>query len=127
MESRLVPVRGIRGAVGVTANTKEAIADATQSLLGQMCAVNHLDRSSIISVFFTLTADLDADYPAAAARAMGWTEVPLLDAQEIEVPGGMPRVIRVLMHVESTLERHEIQHVYLGQAKVLRPDLHRET
>ncbi len=120
-----MPVRGIRGAVGVTANTKEAIADATQSLLGQMCAVNHLDRSSIISVFFTVTVDLDADYPAAAARAMGWTDVPLLDAQEIEVPGGMPRVIRVLMHVESTLERHEIQHVYLGQAKVLRPDLHR--
>ena len=71
-----------------------------------------------------MTTDLNADFPAAAARAMGWTDIPLLDAQEMEVPGAMERVIRVLMHVESDLTRGEIAHVYIGTAEALRPDLH---
>ena len=117
-------VRGIRGAVTAEANTKQAIASATQSLLRQMVTANKIEDQQIISVFFTVTTDLNADFPAAAARAMGWTDIPLLDAQEMEVPGAMPSVIRILMHVESDLARGEIAHVYLGSAEVLRPDLH---
>jgi chorismate mutase len=117
-------VRGIRGAVSVDANTKEAIVKATQSLLRSMVTANKIEDRQIISVFFTVTTDLNADFPAAAARAMGWTDIPLLDAQEMEVPGAMARVIRVLMHVECDLTRGEIAHVYAGAAQVLRPDLH---
>jgi chorismate mutase len=118
-----VPVRAIRGAIDVDRNTAAAIGDAAQRLLSAMCAANGVAITSIISAFFTMTTDLDAAFPAAAARAMGWTDVPLLDAQEIEVPGAMPRVIRVLLHVESDLGRHQIEHVYLGGAVSLRPDL----
>lgn len=118
-----MPVRGIRGAIDVEANTSEAISDATQQLLSAMCAANGVAVESIISAFFTVTTDLNAAFPATAARALGWTDVPLLDAQEIEVPGAMPRVIRVLLHVESDLGRHQIEHVYLGGAVSLRPDL----
>lgn len=118
-----MPVRGIRGAVDVDANTAEAIGAATQRLLSAMCAANRVAVTSIISAFFTVTTDLNAVFPAAAARAMGWKDVPLLDAQEIEVPGAMPRVIRVLLHVESDLAREAIEHVYLGGAAALRPDL----
>jgi len=118
-----VPVRGIRGAINVSANTRDAIQQATTRLLVAMCEANRLDSSAIISAFFTVTTDLNATYPASAARALGWLDVPLLDAQEIEVPGGMPRVVRVLLHVESTVARSEIQHIYLDEAVALRPDL----
>lgn len=117
-------VRGIRGAVNAEANTKQAIAQATQTLLRAMVAANKIDDEQIISIFFTMTTDLNADFPAAAARAMGWTDIPLLDAQEMEVPGGMGRVIRALMHVETGISRAEIAHVYLGATEALRPDLH---
>lgn len=117
-------VRGIRGAVTADANTKEAIAKSTQVLLRTMVTSNKIEDTQIISIFFTVTTDLNADFPAAAARAMGWTDIPLLDAQEMEVPGGMARVIRVLMHVETEIPRAEIAHVYLGTAEALRPDLH---
>ncbi len=120
-----MPVRGIRGAVIAADNTKDAIASATQSLLRAMVTANRIDDRQIISIFFTVTTDLNADFPAAAARALGWTDIPLLDAQEIEVPGAMQRVIRVLMHVECDIPRAEIAHVYLGAADALRPDLHR--
>lgn len=118
-------VRAIRGAIDVADNTREAIGDATRRLLTSVCETNGVDSSAIISVFFTQTVDLDADYPAAAARAMGWTDVPLLDAQELDVAGGMPRVIRVLVHVETDRARADIRHVYLGGAAGLRPDLRR--
>ena len=118
-----MPVRGIRGAASVAANTKEAIGLATQSLLHDMLVANGITPNDIISVFFTVTTDLNADYPAAAARAMGWTKIPLLDAQEMEVPGGLPRVIRVLMHVETAKSTDQMMHVYLGDAVRLRPDL----
>lgn len=117
-------VRGIRGAVTAVANTKDAIATATQTLLKGMVTANKIEDRQIISVFFTVTTDLNADFPAAAARAMGWTDIPLLDAQEMEVPGAMARVIRVLMHVDCELTRKEIAHVYIGAAEALRPDLH---
>jgi len=118
-------VRAIRGAIDVSCNTVEAISDATKRLLLAMCEANNLDPGAIISIFFTMTVDLTAVFPAAAARALGWTDIPLLDAQELEVGGGMPRVIRVLMHVESDRPRAGIQHVYLDGALALRPDLTR--
>lgn len=118
-------VRAVRGAVDVAANTQEAIGEAAQRLLRTMCEVNAIAQADIISVFFTQTTDLNADFPARSARALGWTDVPLLDAQELDIPTGMPRVIRVLMHIETGLSRAQIQHVYLGQASVLRPDLGR--
>ncbi len=119
-----MPVRAIRGAIDVPANTAEAISTATRRLLESMVDANRLDTSAIISIFFTVTVDLNADFPAAAARALGWTDIPLLDAQEIEVPWSMPRVVRVLMHVESDTARAAIRHVYLDKAVALRPDLH---
>jgi chorismate mutase len=108
----------------VPANTARAIGGATERLLKAICEANQIDQSAIISIFFTVTVDLNADFPAAAARAMGWTDIPLLDAQEIEVAQAMPRVIRVLMHVESERPRADIRHVYLDNAVALRPDLH---
>jgi chorismate mutase len=119
-----MPVRGIRGAISVEANTAEAIGAATTRLLMAMSEANGLEPAAIISAFFTVTTDLNATFPAAAARALGWLDVPLLDAQEIEVPTGMPRVIRVLLHVETDRARHDMQHVYLDEAVALRPDLH---
>lgn len=116
-------IRGIRGAVTADTNTKESIAKATQTLLRRMLTANKIEDAQIISVFFTVTTDLNADYPAAAARAMGWADIPLLDAQEMEVPGGMSHVIRALMHVETDIPRAELAHVYLGAAEGLRPDL----
>jgi chorismate mutase len=116
-------VRGIRGAIQIPENSAEAISTATQELLRAMVEANGLETESIASAFFTVTTDLNADYPAAAARAMGWTQVPLLDAQEIEVPGTMPRVIRVLLHVETDRTQAEIRHIYLGAAAKLRTDI----
>ena len=116
-------VRGIRGAVQVPENSAEAISTATKELLRAMVEANGLETESIASAFFTVTTDLNADYPASAARAMGWSQVPLLDAQEIEVPGTMPRVVRVLLHVETARSQAEIQHIYLGAAAKLRKDI----
>jgi chorismate mutase len=116
-------VRGIRGAIDVPENTEAAIQAATQKLLLRMLDANQLTPERIISVFLTATVDIDASYPAAAARKLGWVDVPLLDAQEIEVQGGMKRVIRVLMHVETDLRRKQVHHVYLGSAASLRPDI----
>ena len=118
-----MPVRGIRGAINVSANTRDDIQEATTRLLIAMCEANKLDPSAIISAFFTVTTDLNATYPASAARALGWLDVPLLDAQEIEVPGSMPRVVRVLLHVEMSIPRNQVRHVYLDEAVSLRPDL----
>ena len=88
-----------------------------------MSEANGLETPAIISAFFTVTTDLNAAFPASAARALGWLDVPLLDAQEIEVPGAMPRVVRVLLHVDTDLTRRDIQHVYLDGAVALRPDI----
>ncbi len=119
-----MPVRAIRGAINVPENTAPSISASTKRLLAAMIEANRLETSAVISIFFTVTVDLNADFPAAAARALGWLDIPLLDAQEIEVPWSMPRVVRVLMHVETDLARADIRHVYLDQAVALRPDLH---
>ena len=116
-------VRGIRGATSVTENTREAILDATAELLEAIMESNDIDRGDIVSAFFTTTQDLNAEYPAVAARAAGWTDVPLLCGHEMNVPGGLPRCLRLLIHVNTDLALSEINHVYLREAVRLRPDL----
>ncbi len=115
--------RGIRGAITVETNTENAILSATRTLLEQIVAANELIIGDIASVTFTATADLDAVYPAVAAREMGWTHTPLLCMQELAVQGSLPRCIRVLVHWNTERPPDEIRHVYLGEARKLRPDL----
>jgi len=113
--------RGVRGATTATANTREAICSATQELLRELVARNAIPIAEIGSAFFTVTDDLDAEYPALAAREIGWGLVPLLCAREIPVPGGLPRCIRVLLHVSTEKTQEQIRHIYLREAVVLRP------
>jgi chorismate mutase len=113
-------MRGIRGAAGVETNTKEAILQATSLLLREIVRRNQLDPAEVVSALFTLTPDLNAAFPAAAARAMGWVDVPLMCAQEIPVPEAPPSLVRVLLLVDRD---GPIHHVYLGSARGLRPDL----
>ncbi len=116
--------RGIRGAVTVESNTADAILDATAELLRKMVAANEVDVDDIAGVVFTVTPDLDAAFPAEAGRRLaGWAQVPLMCAQEIPVPGALPRCIRVLMLVNTTKTLDEVEHVYLRGAERLRPDL----
>lgn len=116
-------VRGIRGAVQVEANTPEAILDAARRLLTEMVRANGVEPDDVAAVIFTCTSDLNATFPAEAARALGWDRVPLLCSREMEVPGSMGRVLRVLMLVNTTMTQEEVVHVYLGEAERLRPDL----
>lgn len=117
-------IRGIRGATVVAADEAEEILAATRELLCAMLAGNPgLEPDDIASIFFTLTHDLNAIHPALAARQLGWGTVPLMCAQEIPVPGGMPRCIRVLIHWNTEISQREIHHVYLREAVNLRPDL----
>jgi chorismate mutase len=113
--------RGVRGATTAAANTREAICSATQELLRELVARNEIPIEEIGSAFFTVTDDLDAEYPAQAAREMGWFLVPLLCAREIAVPGGLARCIRVLLHVCTEKTQEQIRHIYLRDAIVLRP------
>lgn len=111
----------IRGAVTATANNGEAILSATRDLCLQLLADNALTPDDLVSAMFTVTHDLDATFPAAATREIGWRQVPVICAAEIPVPSDLPRVIRVLVHVQG--ERPDaVRHVYLGEAKQLRPD-----
>ncbi|OGC10931.1 chorismate mutase [candidate division WOR-1 bacterium RIFOXYA12_FULL_52_29] len=112
--------RGIRGATTVESNSREEILAATKELLREMVAANALKIEDISSILFTLTADLNAEFPAVAAREIGWQETPLICAKEIEVPGSLPKCVRVLMHVNSNKEQKDIRHVYLKQAVNLR-------
>lgn len=116
-------VRGIRGAITAKANTKGDIFEATKELLKAIVEANQIDPEDIASIFLTTTPDLNADFPASAARELGWHLVPLLCAREIDVPNAMSRLIRVLMHVNTAKSQAEIRHLYLGEAAVLRPDL----
>jgi chorismate mutase len=112
----------LRGAITVEANEAEAILSATEELMGELLRRNALDPSDLVSCIFTLTQDLDAEFPAVAARRMGLSQVPLLCAREIPVPGALPRVIRVLIHCYRA-PGIDVQHVYLGEARALRLDL----
>ncbi len=116
-------LRGIRGATTVTEDTAESILAATEELVREIVAENALVPEDIGSALFTVTPDLRAEFPAAAARRMGWTMVPLLNFTEIGVPGRLERCIRVLVHVNTTRSQNEMVHVYLREAVALRPDL----
>jgi len=115
--------RGIRGATSVESNEPAAIHAATRELLERIVAANGLHADDLAGVIFTATADLDAAYPARAARDLGWAHVPLLCMQEMAVPGSLPRCIRVLLFWNTDRSPQQIQHVYLGSARTLRPDL----
>ena len=113
---------GIRGATSVTGNSEEEILHATRVLLEKMVDENGVRVEKIVSVIFSVTQDLNAAYPARAARDLGWHETPLLCTQDIDVPGSLPRCIRVLLHVEVDRKPDRMRHVYLGEAQSLRPD-----
>ncbi len=116
-------IRGIRGATTTPANDAGEIIKSTQLLLEKMIEANHLDKNDVAAVFFSATPDLDQVFPAKAARLLGWHDVPLMCQVEIDVPGALPRCIRIMMLVNTELQQKEIRHVYLGQAKKLRADL----
>jgi chorismate mutase len=112
----------LRGANSVTANGAEAILSATDALMRELMSRNALEPEAMVSCIFTLTDDLDAEFPAVAARRLGLDRVPLLCAREVPVPGALPQVIRVLVHYYAD-DGHEPRHVYLGEARTLRADL----
>lgn len=116
-------VRAIRGAITVSENTKESILEGTKELLVEIVKRNALDNSDIISAFFTVTHDLNATFPAVAAREIGWNDISLMCTNEIEVPGSLKKCIRVLIHVNTDKGNSEMNHAYLNGATVLRPDL----
>ncbi len=117
-------VRGIRGATTVEANDAPQILEATRELLQELLTANGIVvYDEIVSAIFTTSQDLNAVFPAEAARAIGMSQVPLLCASEIAVPGSMPRCIRILLHCNSEKAQAEIKHVYLRDAKRLRPDM----
>jgi len=118
-----VPVRAIRGAIQVDVDDRDAILDATAELVTEVLDRNGLTADDVISVIFSATPDLTAEFPALAARKLGFQEVPLLCCAEIAVPGSMPRVVRLMMHVQTERDRADIQHVYLRGAVALRLDI----
>jgi chorismate mutase len=122
-EEVTMPVRGFRGATLLTADDADEMSDAVVELLQHMLERNVIDPDDIISVIFTATPDLHCAFPAAAARRIGFTDIPLICAQELDITGAVPRAVRVLMHAESPRKRSEISHVYLRGAEVLRQDI----
>ena len=120
-------VRGIRGAITVNSNTKEEIIEITKELLVALQRENNFKIEDIVSIFFNATPDLNAAFPAQAARELGWDRVPLFDMQEIDVPGSLPRCIRILIQINCSKSQQEIRHCYLRGAKILRKDLVKET
>jgi chorismate mutase len=116
-------IRAIRGAVQVEANDRDLILEATAELVAEVMSRNELTTDDVVSVLFTSTPDLTAEFPALAARKIGFHDVPLMCASEIAVPGAMPRVVRLMAHVSTDLPRSQIQHVYLRGAAALRLDI----
>lgn len=123
MEGTNHMVRAIRGAIQVDANDRESVISGTTELVSAIMERNSLSPDDVISVLFTATPDLTAEFPALAARKLGFHEVPLICCTEIDVPGALPRVVRLMAHVESDRPRSEIQHVYLRGAVALRQDI----
>lgn len=115
--------RGVRGATTVESNSPDAIIDATKELLSAMIEVNEIQEDDVASAFFTVTQDLNAEFPAVAARQMGWTDVALLCGHEMNKPGSLPMCLRILLHVNTEKAAKEIKHIYLRGARVLRPDI----
>jgi chorismate mutase len=116
-------VRAVRGAIQIDRDDRDEVLEATTELLRAVLDRNELVPDDLISVVFTATPDLRSEFPAYAARQMGITDVPLLCASEIDVPGAMPRVLRLLAHVETDRPRAALRHVYLRGAAALRTDL----
>jgi chorismate mutase len=116
-------VRGVRGATTCSIDSPEQINDATQELLAAMMQSNDLEHDDVISVVFTTTTDLTSAFPAMGARGIGFGDIPLLCASEIDVPNSKRHCIRVLMHVYTTRARNDVRHVYLRDAQSLRDDL----
>jgi chorismate mutase len=122
-EESVTACRGVRGATTVPDNTSEAILEATRELLESMVAVNGIHVQDVASAIFTATPDLNAAFPAQAAREIGWHDVPLLSAQEIPVPGALPHTIRILLHWNTSVSSQNIRHIYINGAETLRPDI----
>jgi chorismate mutase len=116
--------RGVRGATTVNENTGEAIWKGTRELLQAIIKINDMHEDDVASVFFTATPDLNAVFPAKAARDLGWHQTALMGCQEMDVPNGIPMCIRVLIHWNTNKSLDEIQHVYMHGAMALRPDLY---
>jgi chorismate mutase len=118
-----MPTRGVRGATSVEANTREEIFSKTEELLNVLVKKNGLNLDDIASVIFSVTDDINAAFPAAAARNMGWDFIPLFDCVEIPVKGSLKGVIRALIHVNTEKPQREMSHAYLGRAAELWPDI----
>ncbi|MFL1382389.1 MULTISPECIES: chorismate mutase [unclassified Nocardiopsis] len=116
-------VRAIRGAVQVDADEREQVLEATAELVSEVMRRNGLGTEDVISVLFTATPDLTSEFPALAARKLGFVDVPLMCAAEIGVPHALPRVVRLMAHVETDRPRSELHHVYLRGAQALRLDI----
>lgn len=117
-------VRGIRGAITVSANEENEILSATKELFSQICEENQLQADDVASILITVTQDLNATFPAKAIRTLpNWALVPILCANEMDVPDGLERCIRLLIHVNTDRSQDEIRHVFLREAVSLRPDL----
>jgi chorismate mutase len=115
--------RGVRGATTVEANTREEILTGTRQLLALMIRLNGIEGEDVASAVFSLTRDLDAEFPALAARQLGWLDVPLLCTYEVDVPGSLRHCVRVLLHWNTDQPQQDIRHVYIKEAVKLRPDL----
>ena len=120
-------VRAVRGATQLEQDTREHMLDRVAELVTDVMDANHLDVDDFISIIFTATSDLVSEFPAYAARQLGFSDVPLVCARELEIEGSMPRVVRLMAHVETDLPRADITHVYLHGAANLRRDLTRTT
>jgi len=118
-----VNLRAIRGATCLEQDDAQEMAQAVTELLSEILARNEVDLEDLVSIFFTATPDLHSAFPAAAARGIGLADVPLICAQELDVAGAMEKVIRVMLHVQTSTPRNEINHVYLRGAEALRKDI----
>jgi chorismate mutase len=118
-----VAVRAVRGAIQVDADERELVLKATAELVTAIFEANGITPDDVISIVFTATPDLTSEFPALAARTLGLVDTPLLCASEIAVPGALPRVVRILAHVETSQPKQQIRHVYLGGAVALRRDI----
>ena len=115
--------RGVRGATTADSNSRDDILTATRQLLALMIRINSIEPQHVASAVFSLTRDLDAEFPALAARQLGWIDVPLLCTYEVDVPGSLRRCVRVLVHWNTDKPQHEIRHIYVKDAERLRPDI----
>ncbi|GAB3246618.1 chorismate mutase [Alteromonas gracilis] len=118
-------VRAVRGATQIEVDEREHLLERVQELVREVMEANDLDVDDFISILFTATDDLHAEFPAYAARGLGFTDVPLMCARELQIEGAMPRVVRLMAHVETDLARADVTHVYLHGAAALRRDLSR--